>query len=407
MNPKTVLVIFFVAVINAPTSHAERKVVVHDRTFNLTCRSLRYSGGGAEPIFVWRKNEDILVSDQYFNLYNPVTTSIAGTTARQSTSILEVVPLLPDSNTNISCKVIGIDNQDVDRLKSWTLLVERQPPRIIPPPEDTTFVEGTSSTLNCTSIYDVNITWSMGGKPFGEVVLLDSLADGGRTVSVVMFNALRSQHQRVLKCVIPSAVEGANVPPPATEVVLSIVYPPFITSGRVREKPNTFWCEVDANPAANISWVGPNDAEIATGNQRWVEGNRTRSELEIDPAFATGVGGYTCIASNAYGNSSAVIPLPKDRLLLIVGVSAGVFTFGVVFIFLVFLALMKWRPCEVAPPDPIYSTVPVGTLGLTKRISTFATGTWKRGSLFGSPQRSTLDLDVINRPQLEAPKLDK
>ena len=32
---------------------------------------------------------------------------------------------------------------------------------------------------------------------------------------------------------------------------------------------------------------------------------------------------------------------------------------------------------------------------------------FQRGTLFGSPQRSTLDLDVINRPQLEAPKLDK
>ena len=120
------------------------------------------------------------------------------------------------------------------RIQFCFFCIERQPPRIIPPPEGTTFVEGTSPTLNCTSIYDVNITWSMGGKPFGEVVLLDSLADGGGTVSVVTFNALRSQHQRVLKCVIPSAVEGANVPPPATEIVLSIVctyiaFPPPLT----------------------------------------------------------------------------------------------------------------------------------------------------------------------------------
>ena len=63
------------------------------------------------------------VRDQYFNVYLPVTTSIAGTTARQSRSTLGVVLLLRDSNTNISCEVIGVGNQDVGLLKSWTLLV--------------------------------------------------------------------------------------------------------------------------------------------------------------------------------------------------------------------------------------------------------------------------------------------
>ncbi len=83
------------------------------------------------------------------------------------------------------------------------------------------------------------------------------------------------------------------------------------------------------------------------GNQSWIDygGNRRRSELMVDPAFATGVGGYTCIASNAYGNSSAMIPLTKNYLTYIVGLPVGVFTFGVMFIVLVFLLLIMRRPC--------------------------------------------------------------
>ena len=103
--------------------------------------------------------------------------------------------------------------------------------------------------------------------------------------------------------------------------VFSFEVLPSVVAGKTSRSGSTvIWCEADANPPANISWLDPQENYIFTetttvskGRGSPGYGNLTRSQLTVDLTNASNSDVYTCIAYNGIGRANTSIPLfPSD-----------------------------------------------------------------------------------------------
>ncbi|XP_022106362.1 uncharacterized protein LOC110987696 isoform X2 [Acanthaster planci] len=110
--------------------------------------------------------------------------------------------------------------------------------------------------------------------------------------------------------------------------MLRVLDPPSIVSGQTSQPlSTTLWCEADANPPANISWIDPRKNHILSettvlGDNPQGQGNLTRSELPVDHTNTGNRGVYKCIAQNTIGRAEALIDLfvtDGKRLFYVIG----------------------------------------------------------------------------------------
>ncbi|XP_022106361.1 cell adhesion molecule 2-like isoform X1 [Acanthaster planci] len=297
------------------SSDPEEKTVWSGVPVNFTCQQSKNDN----PWFGWYVNGVIITSSEVSYKLYPSRES-GPSWARIESSILQITPLKTQTNLNLSCNIIY---RAGTRKEAWMLRVLEQPSLFVSNSGCSAPLEGTVCTLICQANYQTNITWYIDTKRIQNGVASEPSSIG--STNILNITASRRYHNRILRCRAPhpELTEALQ-----TKTVLTVLYPPSIVSGQTSQPlSTTLWCEADANPPANISWIDPRKNHILSettvlGDNPQGQGNLTRSELPVDHTNTGNRGVYKCIAQNTIGRAEALIDLfvtDGKRLFYVIG----------------------------------------------------------------------------------------